>query len=600
MVTLEKVELEKQGFIQPRAVILGAFLSVVFSAINGYLSINMGWSFGYGAVAVMIGYTLFHRMMGGSCRRELSFLLIASVSSMAIYNTLSFILYMSETQPNVDFPGWFSPPREVILAKDLSLHYWIKPLSFLLFSSFTIMIAAVVISTVLRDALNRSDKMVWPTQAANTKLVDACMNGGGSAKLVAKAALIGFLFTLLQYIPAFWGMDLTMLDLSGLLPRGAFLVVSLSLAFASIGYLINLKTSLTLLGTGLFAYLAVSPALVRSGLMDYTPDVMAYYNDYLFKYLISPSIGVLLLGGILLSVVMLLKSKLTSKPEKDDGTMGYIELFAEMIRGLRSQPRLLAVLLGIFTLMCAGAWVLNPFSPLPRWFAVAFAFYSFFLAGFAEMVFVSKMQGETGMGMGFISMLLYDIPLFSAGYRGFTGYWTYSYLRANPWLPGGALPYYKYREETQVSWWDIILAKVVGWIPTSVFSIWLTLMLWKYVGFGTPMMPAVQLIQSKIYVEMLATGNITATIKPLLFIAGGVAGALLEVFTPISMMGIGMGMFLPPHYIIPLGVGGLARLYTDRKYGKEFYKEKGRLIVTGLMASSLLVQVFMTILTNFL
>ena len=76
-------------------------------------------------------------------------------------------------------------------------------------------------------------------------------------------------------------------------------------------------------------------------------------------------------------------------------------------------------------------------------------------------------------------------------------------------------------------------------------------------------------------------------------------GALLEVFTPISMMGLGMGMLLPPHYIIPFGVGGLVRLMTDRRWGEEFYRDKGRLIVTGLMASSLIVQVLMTVLLNF-
>jgi hypothetical protein len=38
---------------------------------------------------------------------------------------------------------------------------------------------------------------------------------------------------------------------------------------------------------------------------------------------------------------------------------------------------------------------------------------------------------------------------------------------------------------------------------------------------------------------------------------------------------------------------------TDRRWGEEFYREKGRLIVTGLMASSLIVQVLMTVLLNF-
>ncbi|HEX9915451.1 MAG TPA: hypothetical protein VGB32_11075, partial [Candidatus Bathyarchaeia archaeon] len=60
---------EPEGPIKVRAFILGALMALIFSAINGYLSINMGWNFGYGAVAVMIGYCLFHRLQGGSCRR---------------------------------------------------------------------------------------------------------------------------------------------------------------------------------------------------------------------------------------------------------------------------------------------------------------------------------------------------------------------------------------------------------------------------------------------------------------------------------------------------------------------------------------------------
>jgi hypothetical protein len=254
----------------------------------------------------------------------------------------------------------------------------------------------------------------------------------------------------------------------------------------------------------------------------------------------------------------------------------------------------------VFTLLASLAWVLNPFQPLSRWFAVGFTFYNFFIAGFMEMVFISKSQGETGMGVGTASMLLYDLPIFTAGYRGYTGYWAYPFFRPNPWLGSGALPYDKYSDETRIGWWDIILAKVVGWVPTVFFSVAFTLVLWKYVGFNTPLMPAVGVIQAKVYVTMLATGDVTSVINPLTFILGGVLGALLEVFTPVSMMGLGMGLFLPPHYIVPFGVGGLVRLITDRRYGKEFYKEKGRLIVTGLMASSLLVQVFMTILSNFL
>jgi len=576
-------------------------MALIFSAINGYLSINMGWNFSYGAVAVMIGYSLFHRIQGGSCRRELSFLLITSVSSMGVYQTLGFIIYMLETEPLASYPSWIAPPMEVIQAKDISLQHWIAPITFLAIALAVSIVAGLIYYTILRDELIRSPKMVWPNASATTKLVDACMTGGGSARLVAVSAAIGFTITLLQHLPTLRGLDLTTLDLSGLLPPGCILVISLSLGFASIGYLISSRTSLSLLASGMISYLIVTPLLVSRGLLEPVGDAMTLYQEYLMKYSMGPAIGILLLGDILLSVVMVAKNKIKKGAEENlnNGETGYLELYKALLQGILGNKKYLVAILGIFALLASFAYVLNPFAPLPPVFAVAFTAYSFFIAGFMEAIFITKMQGETGMGMGVSSILLYDLPIFTAGYRAFTGYLVYPYLRPNPWLSSGTLPYYKYRDETRVSWRDIMVAQITGWVPTFLFSVFFTLVLWKYVGFGTPMMPAVGLLQSKVYITMVATGNISTVLNPWTFLAGGVIGALLEVFTPISMMGLGMGLLFPPHYIVPMGVGGLARLYTERRYGKQFYDEKGRLIVAGLMASSLLVQVLMTVITNF-
>ncbi len=583
-----------------RAVVLGGLLSLLFSGINGYLSINMGWNFGYGAIAVMIGYSLFHRMQGGSTRKELSFLMISSVSQMGIYNTLGFILYMLETEPRASYPSWIAPARDVILAKDLSLHHWIGPIGFLAFALFVSLVGGVIYYTVLKDKLVDNPKMVWPSQSANCTLVDACMEGGNSARLVAYAAVVGFVITLVQHLFTLWGFDLTKLDLSMYLPEGGILVISLSLGFAAIGYLITPKTTLSLLGTGLITYLFITPELTRRGLLAPTGDSMALYNEFMLNYAIGPAIGILLLGGILLSVVMLAKKRLTNKEDDPtEETLGYVELYRLFVSGILGNRTYTVLVLGIFTLMASIAYVLNPFAPLPPTFAVLFTAYCFFVAGFLEAIFITKMQGETGMGMGIGSILFYDLPIFAAGYRAFAGYWMYPYLRPNPWVGGGTLPYYKYREETQVSWKEIMIAKIVGWVPTFFFSVFLTFVFWKYVGFGTEMMPAAGLIQAKTYITMLATGDFSTVLNPTTFLAGGVLGALVEVFTPLSMMGIGMALLFPPHYIIPFGVGGIVRVYTQRKYGEDFYKEKGRLIVTGLMTSSLIVQVIMTILQNF-
>jgi len=511
------------------------------------------------------------------------------------------VLYMIDTT-DINFPWWMAPPREVLLSGSLNLIHWVVPILVIIIANVLSMTSGLIIATIIRDELNRSPKMVWPNASVTTSLIDACMSGGGSARLVTYSAIIGLVVTLTQNLPSLLGIDLTTLDLSGFLPEGAFLIISLSLGFACIGYMINVKSSLSLLGSGLITYLVVSPYLVSKGMIEYNPDAMSYYNDLMMKFTLSPAIGIMLLGGILLTVFTLIKNTLTKKKDEDETyeETSYLGFYKVLIQGLMRNKVYLTVLSAIFVVVSAGAWSLNPFHPMPRAFSVLFVIYSFFFASIIETVFISKLKGETGMGMGMLSMLIYDTPIFGTNYRGYPGYMVYFLMRPNPWTTGGTVSYYKYREQINVSWMDIIKAKITGWVPTLLISIFVTLIFWKYIGFGTELMPSVYLIRSKVYLSMLATGDVTSTINPLTFIGGGLIGALLEVFTPVSMMGLGMGLFLPPHYIVTMGVGGIIRYVTNKWYGESFYKEKGRLIVTGLMASSLIVQVAMTILLNFL
>ena len=593
--------------IRWRTGILGALLALLFSAINGYLSLNLGMNFGYGAFAIIIAYSLFHRLGGGSCRRELAYVLISSISTLGIYNSLGFLLYMIQTEEGVSFPLWMAPDRSAVMAGSLAPHYWVAPLAFLVLSTALTTTLGMVFATILKGEFIRSRRMIWPNAAANSSLVDACVEGGATARLVGVAALVGFAVTFLQHLPSFWGYDLTMVDLSGLLPRGAILTISLSVAFAAVGYMINVSTSLSLMASGLVTYLVISPYLVSTGALEYTGDIMGLYNDLLFSFSIGPALGILLLGGVILSVLVLLKSRLSKKPaeeESDDVDLGYLRLYGILLRGLLSNRAHLLVVGSIGALLFALAWVLNPLTPFPPLYSLLFVLYSFFLASFVEMVLITKMSGETGMGMGIMAIFLYDIPLFGLGYREYTGFWAYPFFRPSPWAANGSLPYMKYADQLDVSWRDIVKAKVIGWAPSIIFSVFFTIVLWRYVGFGTPMMPAVSLIQSKMYLKLLTSGSFIGNggggLNPWTFVGGGVLGALLEVFTPVSMMGLAMGMFLPPHYIVPFGVGGLIRYYTDRRFGKDFFESTGRLVVTGLMASSLLVQVAMTIATNFL
>lgn len=95
---------------------------------------------------------------------------------------------------------------------------------------------------------------------------------------------------------------------------------------------------------------------------------------------------------------------------------------------------------------------------------------------------------------------------------------------------------------------------------------------------------------------MFGERTISGILDPTTFLAGGIIGAVLEAFTPASLMGIALGMLLPPFYGIPFGIGGIIRLYTDHKYGKDFFQKKGMLAASGLIAGGIITQVIMSML----
>ncbi|MCS7364186.1 MAG: OPT/YSL family transporter [archaeon GB-1867-035] len=584
-----------------RAALLGMILVTLYVCINGYLGINFGWGFGFGTISIILGYALFHKLFGGSSKGEISTLMIISSSMMGVHSLLGFLLYLSESDPNASLPFWLAPPRDVILSKSLSLEFWLIPISFIILTQLASTFLGLIFALVLSSEFVKSKRMVFPYTAVSASLVDSCFNGSGAAKLVAWSAVIGLIVTFLQYLALFFGIDLTTIDFTPFLPEGFVFAVALSLGFMAIGYIMSSKVSLSVFASGLITYLVISPILVHLGVVEYSRDAMQFYNNLMFNFTISPALGIMILGGFGLSAIFLLKSKLGKKERKaDDETLGYAYLFKTLWRGLLSNKLYLMLTLFIGVVFHVAAYVLNPLAPLPPIFSLIFTAYAFFVGSFIELVILTKMSGETGMTMGTTSILLYDLPIFSTGYRGYAAYWALPMLRPSPWATSGVACYVKYKDQFEVDVKDIAKSKIVGWLPSIFVSMIFTIVLWKYIGFGTPMMPAIGLLQQKMYYQMLATGNIAGTVDPVLFVAGGIFGAILELLTPASMIGVAMGMFLPPHYTIPFGVGGLIRLYTDKKFGSKYYDERGRLIATGIMVSSIIVQVVMAIVKSML
>ena len=332
--------------------------------------------------------------------------------------------------------------------------------------------------------------------------------------------------------------------------------------------------------SALVTYLILGPYLVSIGRVEYSQNPQELYNNMLFSFSISPAMGMLILGGFCLSALALVSKRILRKEGEEGGgeELGYLSLYKALWGRIIGSRRLALLVLGPVILLIAASYMLNPFHPLPRWFSLIFAIYSCFLASFLEVVILTKMAGETGMSMGVTGIVLYDLPAFLAGYRSYTGYIAAGYFRPSPWAAPSMTGLLRYRKEVGLGPWDIVKAKLMAWIPTFIIGAATTIALWRLVGFGNERMPAAGLLQGSIYVRMLATGSMRGTVDPSLFLAGGIIGAALEVLTPLSMTGLAMGMILPPGYAVPIAIGGVVRLLTDRRMGKDYGQSFSRIL----------------------
>ena len=582
-----------------RAVAIGLFFAALTTVMNAYLGINFGMGFGFGVVTIIVSYAILHKMLGGSSRGELGVAYIISTSTLVAHWILGLAIFLAERFQDVSFPSWLYPPNT---DPSLGFGVWLRPVLILFSLELMATTLGLVISVLLSSEFIKSEKMVFPNYAVSASLIDACIKGGGEARLVGISALAGLVITVSQYALSGIGINLVDINLTPYLPKGAVFAITLSLGFAAVGYIISAQVSLSLLLSGLLTYLILAPYLVSNGIVEYSESIQEFYNNMIFGFSISPAIGMLILGGFGLSFMFFLRGKFGRRKgdeeveKKGDESLGYAHLYKTLWRRILRNRKIASIFFTLLAALLVAAYVLNPFYPLPRWFSVAFAAYASFIASFIEIVILTKMTGETGMSMGTTGIILYDMPVFTMGYRSYTGYMVAPYFRPNPWTAPSVTGLVKYKDSLDVSLKDIVKAKLIGWIPTFAISALVTIALWRYLGFGNEQMPAAGLLQSSIYVRMLATGDVRGTVNPSLFVAGGIIGAILEVATPLSMTGLAMGMILPPNYIVPIALGGFARLITDQKFGKKWYKERGMLIATGILTSSILSQVIMTIL----
>ncbi len=118
-------------------------------------------------------------------------------------------------------------------------------------------------------------------------------------------------------------------------------------------------------------------------------------------------------------------------------------------------------------------------------------------------------------------------------------------------------------------------------------------------GYGTDQLPAPQATLMKLVVEGVMNGNL-----PWALVFAGVFIAIVIEILGIPVLPFAVGLYLPIHLSVPMMVGGLVRLYFDKKKGlsekdRKDKVENGVLYSSGLIAGEGLVGILLAIFAVF-
>ncbi|MHA2406473.1 MAG: OPT/YSL family transporter, partial [Candidatus Hermodarchaeia archaeon] len=591
------------GSLTFRGIALALVLNVIYTIINAYLGINFGFGLGFGIITVLTAYTLFHIARGGSNRQELTTTMIAS-TGFVVYYILTISIYV-QANTVYTLPWWLVPPKDVLLYGTPFDPSWIPPILFHIGFVWLSTILGFIAALAVVDYVQTRKQTKFPFYTASGVTINTCMETGQKSRFMFRWLGIGILVTVIQYfinvLISPFGLTTLSWDFTPFLLPGFAIGFMLNISLMAISYIIDPKVSITMLFAGIITYLVISPILVTFGVVTPAPTGMDFYFNLLFEYMLAPALGVMLLSGVVVfAIARVRKHNNSSSNNKqnesgEEGNVGFGTYAKTYFLGLIKNRRLGVAYLAVIVIFCFIVIGLNVFAPMPIWMSIIIALVLLLPIALIDTFVLVKFVGEAGIGMGVQRLAFYEIPLTVIGLQGYTSFLAYPAI--NPFTTTDTLGNLKIGAMTETPRRSILVAQLVKIFPGTITSVLFVLAAWYLIGFPTEVFPAVGVLQGYAIVSIFALNALAAGFNILAFLVAGIVVGVLAVAFPISTLGVALAMFLPPSYFIPFSIGGFLRLYTNRKYGKDWFAKKGQVIAVGFIAGAAVTLVIVSFLS---
>lgn len=566
------------------SVIMGVILAIVFGAANAYLGLRVGMTVSASIPAAVISMGVIRVVMKKDSILESNMVQTIgsageSLAAGAIF-TLP-VLFLWAAEGKMEAPSMLEIALIAICGGILGVLFMVP----------------------LRNALivKEHGTLPYPEGTACAEVLLAGEEGGSSAKSVfagmGLAALFKFVVDGLKVIPGVITAKIGALKTE--------ISTEVYPALMGVGYICGPKIASYMFAGGLIGWFVLIPAIMTFGegtiLYPGTKTIGEMYaqggaSAIWSSYVRYIGAGAVAAGGVI-SLIKSLPLILSTFRDAVKGMVG-----DKHVGTLRTEQDLnMKVVIGGIVLMIIAIWLLPPIpvTLIGAAFIVIFGF--FFAAVSSRMVGIVGSSNNPVSGMAIATLLFATMCLKVTGDTGVHGMQgaiaigsiicivacmagdTSQDLKTGYIL--GATPK---KQQIGELIGTVIAALTIGGVLFLLNSAW---------GFGTEALAAPQATLMKMIVEGVMGGTLPWT---LVFI--GIFIAIVIEIIGIPVLPVAIGLYLPLELSSCIMIGGLIRLYVDKKKMKEGTDRKkvvnrGILFCSGMIAGEGLVGILLAILT---
>ncbi len=564
------------------SVILGILLSVLFGGANAYLGLRVGMTVSASIPAAVISMGIIRKILRKDSILENNMVQTIgsageSVAAGAIFTLPALFLWAGE--------GSIETPSLVLIA----------------LIALCGGLLGVMFMVPLRGALivQEHGTLPYPEGTACAEVLEAGESGGAKATTVFSglgiAAVYKFIADGLKIFPSEVHYEVGAYKGSGF---GADVLPAL----LGVGYICGPKVSSYLLAGGTVGWFVLMPLIAMFGgdqviYPGSTPisemGSFSIWSSYI-KYI---GAGAVAAGGIM----SLIKSLPLIIFTFSDAVKGIGVKVGEKNRQNTDIPMQITVL--IIGIVGIAMWLI-PAIPVNFIGAILVIVFGFFFATVSSrMVGIVGSSNNPVSGMTIATLLITTAVLKASGNIGMPGMigaiTIGSVICVATAIAGDTSQDLKTGYLVGASPYRQQIGEVIGVVASALAVGGVLYLLNAAWGYGTDQLPAPQATLMKLVVEGVMNGNL-----PWALVFAGVFIAIVIEILGIPVLPFAVGLYLPIHLSVPMMVGGLVRLYFDKKKGlsekdRKDKVENGVLYSSGLIAGEGLVGILLAIFAVF-